>query len=248
MHIKHEIVCKKLKERNPNKSPGYDKCHPHHLKEVADEICSQLATLYHKSLKEGAHDIWRKAVITPIYKKDQRSDPGNYRPVSITSVISKIMESIIRDAIVEHMTKNDLFADEQHGFVPGRDCVFQLLMCLEEWPNFIERGECFDVIYTDFCKAFDSSTHERLLLKLKNIGIDGDILFWITSFLKGRTQCVNVEGIKSSWKDVLSGIPQGSVISPILFVIFMNDMPKKVVLNFTKLFADDCKLYGTVNL
>ena len=103
------------------------------------------------------------------------------------------------------------------------------------------------MIYTDFCKAFDSIPHERLLLKLKNIGIDGDILFWITSFLKGRTQCVNVEGIKSSRKDVLSGIPQGSVIGPILFVIFINDMPKEVVLNFTKLFTDDCKLYGTVN-
>ena len=102
-------------------------------------------------------------------------------------------------------------------------------------------------MYTDFCKAFDYVPHERLLLKLKNIGIDGDILFWITSFLKGRTQCVNVEGIKSSWKDVLSSIPQGPVIGPILFVIFINDMPKEVVLNFTKLFADDCKLYGTVN-
>ena len=117
------------------------------MKELADEVCSPLATLYNKSLKEGAHDIWRKAVITPIYKKDQRSDPGNYRPVSITSVISKIMESIIRDAIVEHVAKNDLFANERHGFVPVRDCVSQLLMCLEEWTNFIERGECFDVRY-----------------------------------------------------------------------------------------------------
>ena len=109
----------------------------------------------------------------------------------------------------------------------------------------IERGECFDVIYTDFCKAFDSVPHERLVLKLKSIGIDGDILFWITAFLKGRTQCVNMESIKSSWKDVLSGIPQGSLIGPILFVIFINDLPKEVVLNFTKLFADDCKLYET---
>ena len=139
------------------------------MKELADEICSPLAILYKKSFKVGAHDILRKAVFTPIYKKDQRSDPDNYRPVSITSVISKIMESIIRDDIVEHMTKHDLFADEQHGFVPGRDCVSQLLMCLEEWTNVIERGECFDVIYTDFCKAFDSVPHERLLLKLKNI-------------------------------------------------------------------------------
>ena len=85
----------------------------------------------------------------------------------------------MRDAIVEHMTKNNLFADEQHGFVPGRDCVSQLLLCLEEWTNRIECGECFDVIYTDFSKAFDSVPHERLLVKLKSIGIEGDILFWI---------------------------------------------------------------------
>ena len=87
--------------------------------------------------------------------------------------------------MLEHITKNNLFADEQHGFVPGRDCVSQLLMCLEEWTKFIERGECFDVRYTDFCKAFDPVPHERLLIKLKSIRIGGDILFWITSFLKG---------------------------------------------------------------
>ena len=87
---------------------------------------------------------------------------------------------------MDHMTTNDIFVDEQHGFVPGRDCVSQLLMCLEEWTHFIERGECFDVIYMDFCKAFDSVLHEMLVLKLKNIGIDDDISFWITSFFKRK--------------------------------------------------------------
>lgn len=87
------------------------------------------------------------------------------------------MESLIRDAIVEHMMKNNLFADEQHGFVPGRDCMTQLLLCMEEWTSMIERGVCFDVIYTDFSKAFDSVPHERLLVKLQIIGIGGDILF-----------------------------------------------------------------------
>ena len=102
------------------------------------------------------------------------------------------------------------------------------------------------MIYTDFSKAFDSVAHARLLVKLENIGITGDILIWIKSFLGGRTQCVNVERVLSDCKDVLSGVPQGSVIGPILFVIFINDMPEKVKRSFCKLFADDCKIYGAV--
>ena len=245
VHITPEVVWDKLTKLDPNKSSN-DKCHPHLLRELSDSICTPLSILFNKSLKEGVHESWRKAFITAVHKKGKKSDPSYYRPISITSVISKIMESIMRDTIVEHMTKNNLFADEQHGFVPGRDCVSQLLLCLEEWTNRIEYGECFDVIYTDFSKAFDSVPHERLLVKLKSIGIEGDILFWIKSFLNRRSQCVNVNGEKSGWKQVLSGIPQGSVIGPILFVIFINDMPEEVIVNYTKMFADDCKLYGTV--
>ena len=176
-----------------------------------------------------------------------RGAPENYRPISITSVISKIMESIVRDAIVAHMVKNNLLTDHQHGFVPGRDCMTQLLLSLEDWTNMIENSEAFDVIYTDFAKAFDSVAHERLMVKLENIGVKGDLLKWIYSFLCGRTQCVKVNGIRSRWKKVLSGIPQGSVIGPLLFVIFINDMPEEVKFNVCKLFADDCKLYGRVS-
>ena len=186
--------------------------------------------------------------MTAIFKKGKKTDPGNYRPVSLTSVISKIMESIVRDEIVSHLMKNNLITDAQHGFVPGRDCMTQLLECIEDWTRRLESSKAFDVIYTDFSKAFDSVPHERLFLKLEAMGIKGDVLYWIKSFLRGRTQCVNVDGTKSTWRDVLSGIPQGSVIGPILFVIFINDMPSEVKHNFCKLFADDCKLYGNVKL
>ena len=130
-----------------------DKWHPNFLKELADTICAPLSILFNKSLKEGAHKTWRKAVITAIYKIGLKSDPGNYRPVSLTSVISKVMESIIRDAIVVHLVENNLLSDEQHGFVPGRDCITQLLLCLEDWTTLMENGNAFDVIYTDFAKA-----------------------------------------------------------------------------------------------
>ena len=129
--ITPEVVKVKLIGLKPNKSPGHDKWHPYFLREVAEAICIRLSILYRKSLKEGAHDSWKKAIIAAIYKKGKESDPGNYRPVSLTSVISKIMESIVRDAIVDHLLKNDLFSNDQHGFVPGRNCISQLLVCIE---------------------------------------------------------------------------------------------------------------------
>ena len=126
-----------------------------------------------KSLKEGTHESWRKAVITAIYKKGMKSLTENYRPISITS---KLLESIVRDTIMAHMMKNNLITDNQHGFVPGRNCITQLLVCLDEWTSMMESSEEFDVIYTDFLKAFDSVAHERLLVKLQNNGIKGDLL------------------------------------------------------------------------
>ena len=247
INITSEIVRTKLNKLNSNKSPGHDKWHPHFLKELAGAICLPLSILFNKSLKEGAHKSWIVAVITAIYKKGVRSVPGNYRPISITSVVSKIMESIVRDEIVAHMMKHNLLTNDQHGFVPGRDCITQLLLCLEVWTNMIENGVAFDVIYTDFAKAFDSVAHERLLLKLENIGIKGDLLNWIRYFLSGRTQCVSVDRVMSNWRNVLSGIPQGTVLGPILFVIFINHMPEELKYNMCKLFADDCKLYGPVS-
>ena len=172
--------------------------------------------------------------------------PENYRPISITSVISKLMESFVRDAIMDHLIKRKLLANDQHGFVPGRNCITQLLLCLEEWTKLVEEGEAFDVIYTDFSKAFDSVAHKKLLIKQERIGITGDLSWRIRSFLRDRTQCVNVEGVNPGRKDVMSGVPQGSVIGPILFVIFINDMPEEVLKSLRKLFADDCKLYRAV--
>ena len=246
IHITPDVVKEKLQSLKPNKSAGHDKWHPYFLREIADVICLPLSILYQKSLKEGAHESWKKAIIAAIYKKGKKCDPRNYRPVNLTSVISKLMESIVRDAMVEHLIKNNLFTEDQHGFVPGRDCITQLLVCMEIWSKMVEDGVCFDAIYTDFSKAFDSVPHERLFVKMEALGIRGDILKWVKSFLSGRTQCVKVEGANSSWKKVLSGIPQGSVIGPILFVIFINDMPAQVIHNFCKLFADDCKLFGPV--
>ena len=238
-----KILLKKLQDLKAGKSPGPDGWHPVFLKNIADLIVEPLASLFQKSLDEGVlPSDWRMACITAIHKKEAKDICGNYRPVSITSIICKLMESVVRDQIVEHMSKNNIFSPKQHGFVPNRNCMTNLLTCMEMWTQMIEEGLPIDIIYTDFAKAFDRVPHQRLLIKMKMLGIEGHTLNWIKAFLSGRKQCVRIDDEYSSWKSVRSGIPQGSVLGPILFVIFINDMPD-VVDSMCQLFADDAKIF-----
>ena len=178
-------------------------------------------------------------------KKGIEKKAENYRPISLTSVTGKAMEKIIRDKLVNHMERNNLFNKSQHGFVSGRSCTTQLLEFMEEATQALDRGEDVDVIYLDFAKAFDKVPHKRLLKKLSGYGIKGKVYNWIKEFLSNCKQRVVINGIQSEWRKVTSGIPQGSVLGPILFLIFINDMPE--VLNCcTKLFADDAKLYSPI--
>ena len=132
--ITPDMVLKKLRELNPGKTPGLDKWHPLFLKNLADILALPLSLLFQKSLDEGyLPEDWLKACVTAIHKKGEKNQPGNYRPVSITSVICKLMESIVKEEIVNHMVRNKLFSTKQHGFVPFRDCMTNLLTCLELW-------------------------------------------------------------------------------------------------------------------
>ena len=223
------------------KSQGPDGWHPYFLRELSEELSKPLFILFQKSLKESVVPMdWLSACITAIYKKRRKDIPGNYRPISLTSALCKLLESIIKDFIIEHLTRNNLLAEEQHGFVPNRNCITNLLTAIEYWSSSME-GKSFDLIYTDFSKAFDSVPHARLMNKLKIMGITGEVLGWIKSFLTNRKQRVVVEGEMSSWSDVKSGIPQGSVLGPILFVAFINDLPD-CILSTCNMFADDAKV------
>ena len=214
-------------------------------KELSKELSHPL-WIYNKSKKEGIlPSQWIEACITAIHKKDAQSNVGNYRPVSLTSVICKIIESIIMYTILEYMVRNSLFSHDPHGFVPQRDCMTNLLLTIETLTNIMEDGGAVDIIYTDFAKAFDSVPHKRIISKVNTLGIKGDILQWIQSLLIKRKQRVVVEGKPFSWENVIGGIPQGTFFGPLIFVIYINDLTNDLT-SMTKLFADNTKVYREV--
>jgi hypothetical protein len=226
VRVTPSAVKRKLSELNPNKAQGPDGIPPRVLKEVSEELSVPLCCLFNKSLETGIlPNDWKTAVVTALFKKGSKQDAGNYRPVSLTCIVCKVLESVVRDAIVNHFTENNLYTDCQHGFRRKRSCVTQLLQVMEDFTSLVDQGEDFDIVYCDFKKAFDSVPHERLLVKLSAYGICGNILMWIRGFLSGRTQRVRVGSSKSSNGSVLSGIPQGSILGPILFTVFINYLP-----------------------
>ena len=245
--ISKEEVHKLLQKVNTSKSPGPDEIHPRMIKELGDELSTPLHILFNRSLKEGKIPTgWKMANITAIHKKDDKDDPNNYRPVSLTSIIGKLLETIVRDKISDHMTKNKLFSTKQYGFIKGRSTLLQMLTVMNKWTGWLDQGGSIDSIYMDFQKAFDKVPHRRLISKLKKYGISEQCILWITDFLKNRKQKVVVSGRESDCGDVISGIPQGSVLGPLLFVLFINDMPDDIITNIF-LFADDTKIFNEIS-
>ena len=241
--VTKEAVLKELKALKPNKSPGIDEIHPRVLKEVAEEIAEPITILLTKSLdSEELPKHWLQAVVTPIFKKGSKSLPENYRPVSLTCILCKLLEKLIVKQIIKHITENELENQRQHGFTKGKSTTTNLLEVLNVWTEALMHGVPVDVLYLDFCKAFDSVPHLRLLKQINSFGITGKASNWIKAFLSNRTQKVRVNGAESQWTPVVSGIPQGSILGPILFSLFVNDMPRNIQ-SLISLFADDTKIH-----
>jgi len=246
LFVTPEMISKKIKKMKDNKSPGVDGIPPKLLKEIVDQISTPLAIFFNLSLKEGIVPLeWKEANITPLFKKGSRNRTENYRPVSLTSVLCKLLETLIRDHMVKFLVKHKLINDSQHGFLKARSCLTNLLCFFEEITKWVDDGSPVDVIYLDFQKAFDKVPHQRLLLKLKAHGIGEGLVNWIEKWLTDRRQRVIVEGETSNWKPVLSGVPQGSVLGPILFLIYINDLDDGVSSKVLK-FADDTKVFRKV--
>jgi len=232
---------------NSTKSPGPDNIHPQVLKECAGELSLPLHTLFRKSLNCGKlPQAWKDGNITPIFKKGTRSDVANYRPISLTSVCCKIFEKLIRNALLNHMIVNKFLSDYQHGFIQGRSCTTQLLRVIDKWTEILDNGGAVDTIYLDFAKAFDTVPHKRLLLKLESYGVSGRVLDWIRNFLLARRQRVTIAGASSRWAGVDSGVPQGSVLGPVLFICYINDLPEMIA-SLIYMYADDTKVSRAVN-
>ena len=232
-----------LKLLNVSKSTGPDEFHPRFLKETAVSIALPVTILFNKSLTEGTiPQEWKLANVTCIHKSGDKTAASNYRPISITSILCRMLESIIKTVLMDHCNDNQIFSDSQYGFRQRRGCILQLLKVFDDWSKFVDTDTPVDAAFLDFRKAFDCVPHKRLLMKIERLGITGNLLKWITDFLSNRQQRVLINGISSEWTEVSSGVPQGSVLGPLLFILYVNDLPSQVS-SFCKLFADDAKLY-----
>ena len=242
-------VEKLLNNLNPSKASGPDLLPTRILKMVSMEIAPVLCMIYQQSYNTGQVPLdWQQANVTAVYKKGDKTNPANYRPVSLTCILCKTMEHIIFSQTMGHLDNYDILVHFQHGFRPNHSCETQLLNTVEDLAHRLDKRKTTDLLILDFSKAFDTVPHRRLLLKLKHYGIDGKTNRWIASWLCHRQQKVVLDGASSTHSQVLSGVPQGTVLGPLLFLIYVNDIGDKISPQTTiKLFADDALLYRTIN-
>ena len=244
--INSDGVLKILMKLSPHKAPGPDGIHPFILQKCAPAIAPVLAKIFNQSLIQGRiPKDWTRANVTAIFKKGSRTDPANYRPVSLTSICCKVMEHVIYSHVINHLDRHHALHNTQHGFRARRSCETQLLTTVHKIWESNEYTKQVDAVVLDFAKAFDTVPHERLLHKLHHYGIKGSLHKWISAFLKGRTQSVVVQGSYSKPAKVLSGVPQGTVLGPLLFLMYINDIPNGLKSNVS-LFADDCVVYRPI--
>lgn len=244
IQITRSRVLRELKNLKPDSAPGPDEVHPLLLKNCAESLADPIVHLLRSSFMQGVlPSVWKTAWVVPIFKKGDKLNAVNYRPISLVSIVCKILERLVVAELVPYLLHNNIIPAEQHGFLPGRSVFTNLARCLDDWTKALDNGHPIDVVYFDFSKAFDKVPINYLLYKLNFYGISGNLRAWIAEFLTDRTFCVKVGNSFSDSQLVLSGVPQGTVLGPVLFLVFVADIGLGLQSRF-EMYADDLKLYN----
>jgi hypothetical protein len=238
-------VLNALNKLKPTFSVGPDGLCAYFLKKLRYVLAEPIRTIFEISFRTSKiPEIWSSANVIPIFKKGDPSSPENYRPVSLCCVPCKVMECIINEKLTAYLDQHKLLSCKQYGFRKNKSCALQILKCKNYWSKQIDIGESLDVVYIDFSKAFDTVSHKKLVLKLASYGINGLVLSWIKCFLTNRVQRVRVENCLSMPMKVSSGVPQGSVLGPTFFLLYINDLLDVITDSEITLFADDVKIFN----
>ena len=225
-----------------NKSVGPDGISNRMLRDTAYSSSVSLTDIFNYSLKTGIFPSdWKKANVSPIFKKGNRSEVKNYRPISLLSNVSKVFERLVYNQLYTYLVEGNLLTSKNSGFKKKNSAITQLISLCHKIYKGLDDNKVVSMVFLDASKAFDRDWHKGLLFKLKQLGICQSILNWFSSYLSGRSQRVIVDGCASSWEPVENGVPQGSILGPLLFLVYTNDIVDNIE-NDINLYADDTSL------